>query len=172
MRINTETYNWTKFREWETLGYSILNGYLHQINPLKAQGFMENRRQKYCKSHWWWMTPRPHQDLWCTNELTETAAAQDQQRFQPDRDPALRWGSRQGLPPQPRSYLQLIWAKGRSVFSDDASLGIPTFKTGLMPRKSWPTQNRLHVLLYAFYILCFGLVFLYLLCLFCQIGCF
>ena len=93
------------FRAWETLGYSILNVCLHQIVPLKAQGSMENRRQKYCKSHWWWMTPRPHQDQWCTHELTETAAAcTDQQRFQP----ALRWGSRQGLPPQPRSYLHLI----------------------------------------------------------------
>lgn len=42
--------------------------------PLKAQGAMQKRRLRICKSQGLWRTPREQQD-WCRHEITATVAA-------------------------------------------------------------------------------------------------
>lgn len=78
MGTHTETHR-QALAEWEPLEYSALNGCLHQLPPLRAQGTIQKRKDKECKSQREWRTPRNQgplsQHAQSSYELAKTAAA-------------------------------------------------------------------------------------------------
>lgn len=79
MGAETETHIQSLCRELGAMEYLVLIGWLQQIPPLRAQGRLEKRRWKECKSQRSWRAariqcPEKKQDQ-CNYELTETKAA-------------------------------------------------------------------------------------------------
>lgn len=139
---------------------------------MKAQASLRKNKWKYCKSWWWWMTPRKSYSPdtkgptymyihWDCDINHKTYS------FKTDKIPTLRRGSEQKFPCLTKEIFDNDnpLRKGNEFFFFFPSTVIEDIKlcsACLMPRSSWPTQKILHCF-YAFFVLFLHFVLLFLL---------